>query len=109
MPPGPAGVAGTLFRKSEARLRPKAIERETSPGAKPLTGYETPCPTRAGRRPSLFLAAFVAGASVLASSVNAQVEVWLTDPNGSARFGRQDPDLTSGTAVGRGPTIEVRP
>jgi glucosylceramidase len=57
----------------------------------------------------LFLVAFVAGASLLASGARAQVEVWLTDPDASARFERQNPDLTFGTAVDRGPTIEVRP
>jgi glucosylceramidase len=57
----------------------------------------------------LFLVAFVAGASLLASGAPAQVEVRLTDPDASARFERQNPNLTFGTAVDRGPTIEVRP
>ena len=40
----------------------------------------------------------IGGAFLRVSDVHAQVELWLTDPGGSARFEKQKPGLVFGSA-----------
>jgi glucosylceramidase len=70
-------------------------------------GNEARRSSEAGRRHLILLFALFTGASLPASRAHAQVEVWLTDPAGSARFERQKAGPTFGSAGGRNPTIEV--
>jgi glucosylceramidase len=62
-----------------------------------------------GRRHALLLAILIGGASIRASDVHAQVELWLTDPGGSARFEKQRSGPVQITAGARNPTIEIDP
>jgi glucosylceramidase len=58
---------------------------------------------------SRFLSAFLTGTLLWCEPLNAAtlVEFWLTDPGGSARFGRQPPLVPSPGATPDGPAIEV--
>jgi len=59
--------------------------------------------------PFWFLTAVAAGTLLRCEPLNAatQVEFWLTDPGGSARFERQTALVPSSGATPGGPTIEV--
>ena len=60
-----------------------------------------------GRRRVLFLVILIGGACLRAPDVHAQVELWLTDPGGSARFEKQKAGPVLGGGGSRHPTIEV--
>jgi glucosylceramidase len=61
---------------------------------------------RSRHRCVLLLVVLIAGA-LLASDVQAQVDLWLTDPGGSARFERQKTRLAFSRARNQHPTIEI--
>jgi glucosylceramidase len=59
------------------------------------------------RRHALFFLILIGGAFLRVSNVQAQVDFWLTDPGGSARFEKQKNDLDFGAAENKNPTIEI--
>ena len=59
------------------------------------------------RRHALLFVILIGGAFLLVSNVHAQVELWLTDPGGSARFEKQKTGLVFGSAGNQNPTIEI--
>jgi glucosylceramidase len=58
-------------------------------------------------RHALFLVIMIGTACLGASDVHAQVDLWLTDPGGSARFEKQKARLVFGSADNQNPTIKV--
>jgi glucosylceramidase len=58
-------------------------------------------------RHALFLVILLGPACLGVSGVRAQVDLWLTDPGGPARFERQKAGVFLGRADDRNPTIEV--
>jgi glucosylceramidase len=62
---------------------------------------------RIERRHALLVVILIGGAILRASNVHAQVELWLTDPGGSARFERQKAGLVFGSAGDRNPTVVI--
>ncbi len=56
--------------------------------------------------PVMFL---IGGAFFAESRVQAQVDLWLTNPDGSARFEKQKPSLVFVRADNKNPTIEIDP
>jgi glucosylceramidase len=72
----------------------------TAFGAPPgLVGIERP-------RALLFVI-LIGGAFLGVSNAHAQVDFWLTDPGGSARFEKQNAALVFGSALNQNPTIEI--
>src|SRR5438270_550549 len=61
------------------------------------------------RRHALLFVILIGAACLGASDVHAQVDLWLTDPGGSARFEKQKAALAFGSADNGNPTIEVDP
>ena len=59
------------------------------------------------RRHALLFVILIGGAFLRVSNAHAQVELWLTDPGGSARFEKQKTGLVFGSAGNRNPTIEI--
>src|SRR4051812_45943675 len=59
------------------------------------------------RRHALPFVILLGGAFLLESNVHAQVELWLTDPGGSARFEKQKLGIVSSNAGNRNLTIEI--
>ena len=59
------------------------------------------------RRRALFFVILIVGAFLRVSNVHAQVDLWLTDPGGSARFEKQKTGLVFGGAGNQNPTIEI--
>src|SRR4051812_36881834 len=59
------------------------------------------------RRHALPFVILLGGAFLLESDVHAQVELWLTDPGGSARFEKQKIGIVSSNAENRNLTIEI--
>jgi glucosylceramidase len=60
-----------------------------------------------GRRGALVFVILIGGAFFHASIAHAQVELWLTDPGGSARFEKQTTGLVFGSARNTNPTIAI--
>lgn len=58
------------------------------------------------RRHPLLILILIVSACPGASDAHAQVDLWLTDPGGSARFEKQKTSLVFGAADDRNPTIE---
>jgi glucosylceramidase len=58
--------------------------------------------------PPVFIV-LIGGAILGVSNVHAQVDLWLTDPGGSARFEKQKAALIFGGGGDRNPTIEIDP
>jgi glucosylceramidase len=86
-----------------------SLTRKVPVGTGSSHGNEAPRSSEAARRHLILVFALLTGASLPASRAHAQVEVWLTDPGGSARFERQKAGLTFAGDGGRNPTIEVDP
>jgi hypothetical protein len=59
------------------------------------------------RRHALLFVILIGGAFLRVSNVHAQVDLWLTDPGGSARFEKQKTGLVFGNAGNQNPTIEI--
>jgi glucosylceramidase len=66
-------------------------------------------PRLAKSKPRLALLSviLIGGAFLRVSSVHAQVDLWLTDPGGTARFEKQKTRLVFGGADHQNPTIEI--
>jgi glucosylceramidase len=59
------------------------------------------------RRHALLVVILIGGIFLRVSGVHAQVDLWLTDPGGSARFEKQMTALVLGGADNKNPTIEI--
>jgi hypothetical protein len=59
------------------------------------------------RRHALLFVILIGGAFLGVSNVHAQVDLWLTDPGGSARFEKQKTGLVFGSVGNQNPTIEI--
>jgi glucosylceramidase len=59
------------------------------------------------RRHALLFVLLIGGAFLRASNAHAQVDLWLTDPGGSARFEKQKTRLVFGGAGDQKPTIDI--
>jgi glucosylceramidase len=59
------------------------------------------------RRHALLFVILLGGTFLRVSNVHAQVDLWLTDPGGSARFEKQKTGLIFGAAENKNPTIEI--
>jgi glucosylceramidase len=62
---------------------------------------------KTGRRHVLPFVVLIGAAFLPVSNVHAQVDLWLTDPGGSARFEKQKTSLVFGSAGNQNPTIEI--
>ncbi|HEV3120691.1 MAG TPA: hypothetical protein VGY53_02255, partial [Isosphaeraceae bacterium] len=61
------------------------------------------------RRLAMLFIILIGGAFFRVSNAQAQVDLWLTDPSGSARFEKQKTGPVAGSAGTQDPVIEIDP